>query len=161
MKLCSKCNQPKPQEAFFKCSKSASGLQSQCKRCKAVAITRYYKDHPEKKTKRSKAQGRARYYDNRLHQNISRLIRRGLRNGKSVNTFKMLGYTLGDLRLHLEKQFQPGMTWDNYGQWHVDHKTPRVKLPYDSHLHPNFFKCWSLDNLQPLWALDNIKKGAK
>jgi 5-methylcytosine-specific restriction endonuclease McrA len=54
------------------------------------------------------------------------------------------------------------MTWDNYGSyWHVDHIYPHSKLPYDSMDHPNFLKAWALNNLQPLEAIENMKKSNK
>jgi hypothetical protein len=73
----------------------------------------------------------------------------------------LLGYTSQQLKEHLEKQFLYGMNWDNYGKWHIDHKVPRAALPYQSEADENFKKCWALENLQPLWAADNQKKGAK
>ena len=52
---------------------------------------------------------------------------------------------------------------DNHGiyGWHIDHIIPQSKLLYDSMDHPNFQKCWALENLQPLWAKDNISKSNK
>ena len=75
---------------------------------------------------------------------------------------KHLPYTPQELREHLETQFDDKMSWDNYGTyWHVDHIFPQSKMPYDSFEHPNFQKAWALSNLQPLEAIENIKKGAK
>jgi hypothetical protein len=53
------------------------------------------------------------------------------------------------------------MTWDNYGQWHIDHIKPVALFEFDSTDDPGFRDCWTLDNLQPLWALDNLRKGNK
>lgn len=60
------------------------------------------------------------------------------------------------------------MSWDNWGQatadertWNIDHIYPHSKLPYDSMEHPNFKKCWALENLRPLCAIENIKKKDK
>jgi len=53
------------------------------------------------------------------------------------------------------------MNWDNHGKWHLDHIYPQSLLPYDSMKHPNFQKCWALDNLHPLEATENISKGNK
>ena len=54
------------------------------------------------------------------------------------------------------------MSWENYGiYWQIDHIYPQSLLPYDSMDHPNFLKCWSLDNLRPLEATENIRKGNK
>jgi hypothetical protein len=150
---------------FCKDSKSKDGKQSECKQCKSVKNGKYYKAHPEKRLYYySKEDSLRKYHKNKVHQNVARLVRRGLENSiKSQKTFDMLGYSVGELKAHLEKQFLPGMTWDNYGihGWHIDHKTPRSKLIYDGPTHPNFKKCWCLENLQPLWAYDNLSKGDK
>jgi hypothetical protein len=74
---------------------------------------------------------------------------------------EIVGYTLEDLSSHLEKLFQPGMTWENYGEWHIDHIIPKLVFQYESPEHIDFGRCWALSNLQPLWAVDNLKKGAK
>ncbi len=62
---------------------------------------------------------------------------------------------------HLEALFTDGMTWDNYGEWHVDHKIPMNSFIFESVDDDGFKECWKLDNLQPLWALDNLSKGTK
>lgn len=68
-----------------------------------------------------------------------------------------LGLTASDLRAHLEPMFQPGMTWDNYGKvWHVDHIKPCALFDFTD---PGQVRaCFSLSNLQPLWAAENIRK---
>jgi len=53
------------------------------------------------------------------------------------------------------------MTWDNYGKWHIDHVIPTSVFNFEKPEDDDFKRCWSLQNLQPLWALDNIKKGNK
>ncbi len=101
----------------------------------------------------------------RLQKNISRVIYGCLKKQgttKGGSTFEALPYTPKQLCEHLEKQFDEKMCWDNYGSyWHLDHIYPKSLLPYDSLQHPNFLKCWALENLQPLEAKENIKKGAK
>jgi len=78
---------------------------------------------------------------------------------KSSRTFDALPYTPQQLREHLERQFADWMTWENYGsRWDIDHIYPQSKLPYDNLDHPNFIRCWSLDNLQPLEKIANIQK---
>lgn len=46
-------------------------------------------------------------------------------------TFDLLGYDLSRLMRHLERQFQPGMTWANYGEWHIDHIRPLASFSYE------------------------------
>ena len=72
--------------------------------------------------------------------------------------FSRLGYSLADIVAHLERQFVDGMSWDNYGRWHVDHVRPCAS--FDLTDSEQFAACWSLSNLAPLWATDNIRKGA-
>ena len=80
---------------------------------------------------------------------------------KSHKTFDLLGYTPKQLMAHLESQFTDGMSWDNMGEWHLDHIRPVASFNFDSTYHPELKKCWALNNLQPLWAKDNMSKGNK
>ena len=63
--------------------------------------------------------------------------------------------------LHLESLFTDGMTWDNYGEWHVDHKKPMALFNFETVDDQEFKECWKLDNLQPLWGPDNLSKGPR
>ena len=95
----------------------------------------------------------------RLSQAISSGIRRALYSVKNGYPWESLvGYTLDDLRKHLEDQFQPGMSWDNYGQWHIDHIIPVSLWCFEGPDDSEFKQCWALCNLQPLWAEENMKK---
>lgn len=80
---------------------------------------------------------------------------------KYRKTFDLLGYSIEDLMQHLEKLFTEGMTWDNYGEWHVDHKIPMASFQFESTDDLGFKECWKLSNLQPLWGSDNLSKGIK
>ena len=98
----------------------------------------------------------------RLTRNIRQAIGRSIKSGKNERCFKkLIPYTIEKLKKHLEKLFQPGMSWDNYGsEWHVDHKIPLSVFNYTKPEHRDFNKAWALTNLQPLWAEDNLKKNA-
>lgn len=76
-------------------------------------------------------------------------------------TFELLGYSPDELLAWLEKQFTPGMTMDNYGEWHIDHRVPLASFSYDTPDDPDFKAAWALTNLQPLWAEQNQEKSAK
>lgn len=96
----------------------------------------------------------------RLDDRFSCLIRLSLRDGKQGRKWEeLVGYTLSDLEKHLESLFQDGMSWENMGKWHIDHIVPRSSFSYKTPNDPDFKVCWSLDNIQPLWAIDNLKKG--
>ena len=75
--------------------------------------------------------------------------------------FEILQYSPEDLVKHLEKQFEDGMTWKNYGEWHVDHILPITYFNLKEVGDEEFLKCWGLDNLQPMWGDENIKKSNK
>jgi len=88
---------------------------------------------------------------------VGALKRQGVR--KHRKTEELLGTNKVTARKHIESLFKPGMTWKNHGQWHIDHKIPcasfYLKCPVQQ------LACCYYKNLQPLWAIDNIKKGAK
>lgn len=74
----------------------------------------------------------------------------------------MTGYTLSQLRKHLERGFLHGMTWDNYGkEWHIDHIIPVSAFNFTSAKDIDFKRCWALKNLRPLWKIDNHRKSDK
>jgi hypothetical protein len=75
--------------------------------------------------------------------------------------FDVLQYTPEELINHLEKQFKDDMTWDNYGVWHVDHKSPITSFDIQEMGDEEFMRCWCLDNLQPMWGEENIRKSNK
>jgi len=80
---------------------------------------------------------------------------------KYSSSVKLLGASIPDVVKHLEKQFKPGMTWENYGKdgWHIDHIRPCAS--FDLSKLEEQKKCFHYTNLQPLWATENISKGAK
>lgn len=73
--------------------------------------------------------------------------------------FSRLGYSINELMSSLESKFTDGMNWRNYGSWHVDHIKPCAL--FNQNDPSQFAECWALTNLQPLWASDNVKKGAR
>lgn len=75
----------------------------------------------------------------------------------SKKTFSILGYTKEDYVSNIKSKLKEGMTIDNYGDWHVDHIKP-VSL-FDLSKEEQIKECWSLDNLDPKWAMDNFIKG--
>ena len=75
--------------------------------------------------------------------------------------FDILQYTPEQLITHLELQFKDTMSWDNYGEWHVDHKLPITHFNISEMGDEEFMRCWSLDNLQPMWGIENIRKSNK
>jgi hypothetical protein len=75
--------------------------------------------------------------------------------------FDILQYTPDELINRLELQFKDDMSWENYGEWHVDHIKPISSFDIKEIGDDEFMKCWSLENLQPLWGDENIRKSNK
>jgi len=130
------------------------------------------------KTKEQKARGekRNREYIRKLMRKIignpSKKLNRKLgtnlrnrvnlalkRNSKKGKTLELLGCTIKKLRQYLESKFKPGMTWKNYGKWHIDHIIPCCQFNLSKKSEQ--FKCFNYKNLQPLWAKENYEKRRK
>ena len=73
---------------------------------------------------------------------------------KNTHFSEYIGCTQEELKIHIEKQFQPGMSWDNQGEWHIDHIIPLSSAKTEKEM----YKLCRYDNLQPLWAEDNWSK---
>jgi len=119
------------------------------------------------KTNRPKINARQSKYDKqrraadplyRLAKNTRNMVLRYMVDGKRKRTQQIIGCTYEELRLHLEQQFTEGMTWENYGinGWHVDHIQPLASAKTEDEL----VALCHYTNLQPLWCLDNLSKGA-
>jgi 5-methylcytosine-specific restriction endonuclease McrA len=97
----------------------------------------------------------------KLNSNISCAIWYSLQviNSKGNRHWEdLVGWTLQQLKNRFVQLFQPGMTWDNYGEWHIDHKIPISAFNFTKPEHLDFKRCWALKNLQPLWAKENFAK---
>ena len=128
-------------------------------------IREYFRS--EKHVKRRRERNKE-YYHNNIHYKlkirVSSSVRGFLRRGgktKGGSTFDHLPYTPQDLKEHIEKQFDEHMTWENWGSyWHLDHIKPQAAFNYDCLAHPDFQKCWALENLRPLKATENLRKSS-
>lgn len=121
-----------------------------------------YQQQPEIKA-RTNTRQRTRRKTNinfRIKCNLGTRIWWSLKNNsKSKSTMKLLGCTIEQLKQHLEEQFTEGMSWDNYGKWHVDHIKPCILFNLSEPEEQS--KCFHWSNLQPLWAVDNLEKSDK
>ncbi len=116
---------------------------------------------PEFREKRRKYQNeRRKELNNRLRHNLGVRIRAALKGlDRSVKTERLLGCSIEEFKGHLKRQFQEGMSFNNYGEWHIDHIVPCAKFNLTD---PEQQKiCFHYTNLQPLWATDNFSKYAK
>lgn len=125
---------------------------------------KYLKENVKRLNKYAYEQQKEKYRTDpkfRLNHNMSNAIRTSLKKKKQGRHWESLvGYTCEDLVKHLESKFKEGMTWENYGEWHIDHKIPKNAFNFNAPNQEDFLSCWALENLQPLWAKENILKGS-
>lgn len=76
---------------------------------------------------------------------------------KKSKTKDMIGCDWDHLKSHIESMFADGMSWENRGQWHIDHIVPLASAKSPDEV----IKLCHYTNLQPLWAKDNLSKGCK
>ena len=186
VKRCSKCGMLKKLSEF-----SANNQQgrpqkrSDCKKCAGKTIKKWRINNPEWRMHNPERERvRTLYYQahkdkmrdsairstkkirstpkGKLSHAVSSRIRRSLQGNKRGHGWETLvGYNVDELKKHLEKQFTAGMTWDNYGKWHIDHIIPVSAFNFNKPEDIDFKRCWSLKNIRPLWALENLKKHHK
>ena len=174
MKRCSQCNEVKLYEKFNKLKKSKDGYKSHCRECRSKefkenkeryqeAQKQYYELNKEQINKQT-----TKYYVNKYQIDRgfrilvicrSRLILALKGKSKSASTKELIGCSTEYLLKHLENQFTEGMRWENYGQWQIDHIKPCAL--YDFTKEENQRECFNYQNLQPLWAEDNMRKSDK
>lgn len=112
----------------------------------------YRKEFPEKFYKYRNENPHIIAWRSVLYSTLKRLG-----TSKQSSTIDMLGYSALQLKEHIESQFLPGMTWENHGEWHIDHIHPVSKFSEDALVS----EVCALDNLQPLWEVDNLSKSNK
>lgn len=143
------------------------------------------KYHKEYRSKNKEAiRQRRKIYEQKAKDNLELKIRRRVRNSvycallrngfeKGGSILSKLSYSIQELRSHLESMFESWMNWENWGvydpdtwndndsdtwTWQIDHIIPQSSLIYNSMDHPNFEKCWALDNLRPYSAKLNLQE---
>lgn len=163
-KKCKGCHIEKPIDDFYIANNYYRG---KCKECECNIKVEYRKNPKNKELLRTyhKMYRNTRRKNDpvfRLRMDIPTIIRRSIKknyNGDSI--WKYLPYSPQQLKEYLESKFENEMNWDNHGiYWHIDHIIPQALFKYDDTNHPDFIKCWSLDNLRPLKAIDNMKKSS-
>lgn len=182
-KVCPGCKELKVEKDNFnyfnktgKSGKIYKKCENNCKSCRKLAKQKRdflnkdeVKDRrqtPEFKEKRREAKKKRLREDicYKLRENVSGAVSKAIKrsgarkNGASV--LKYLPFKIDELKMHLEKQFDENMTWENHGSyWQIDHIIPQSDLPYDNMERENFKICWSLENLRPLDARQNLLDG--
>ncbi len=173
-KICTKCRVQKDLSEFNKSKINKDGFRRDCKSCQKIyreinkeklkqQRKQYYEFHKvqineyDKKYKNEKRKNDIEY---KIKTNLRTRLTKALKeNWKSGKTLELLACSIKEFKKHLQNQFKPGMSWDNYGLWHIDHKLPCAK--FDLSKFKNQRKCFHFSNLQPLWAKDNLRKGSK
>ena len=150
------------------CGKSFVLRHGHVKRCdpchkvaRAAAFAKYKAANRERILQRNREREAVLRRDLRwrLDNRMSLQIWQGLRGGKQGRSWsELVEFTIDDLMRHLERQFLPGMSWGNIGQWQVDHIVPQASFSYSSSDDAEFRACWALTNLRPLWSGDNARK---
>lgn len=96
----------------------------------------------------------------RVRSRINHVMWKARKTGiKSADTITLLGCSVGDYMNYLERLFVPGMTWDNRRLWHIDHIQPLAKFDLTNPTQQQI--AFHYRNTQPLWKLDNLRKGAR
>lgn len=111
-----------------------------------------------------RARHKLAYRDNQnyvTNHRMRAMLRRHVASGgeRTATTSMSLGYTPEQFRSRMEVQFKKGMSWDNYGEWEVDHKIPMSVMIARGERRPEIVN--ALSNLQPLWKKENRSKGAR
>lgn len=91
-----------------------------------------------------------------IRDTLKRAMRTVPRSCKA-RVWEILGYSRQELIARLESTFQPGMSWANWGEWHIDHINPVAKFETGADIRT----INALDNLQALWATVNRRKSDK
>lgn len=179
-KTCTGCDITLLAERFHKNSTVIGGLSIYCIDCTTIKTRRDYEKRKDAIIAKSDAyyqkvrgteayRTKARERQNRkCKENPKYKLTRLLRNRlyyalqkkswkKNTKFSEYIGCSLEELKTHLEKQFTAGMSWNNHGEWHIDHIIPLDSAADETEL----YKLCHFSNLQPLWGEDNISKGAK
>ena len=173
MKTCSRCKTQKSTRLFYRNSKSKDGYATQCKDCHRVVARQsiankrlslggsFFNEESRKAHSQMVSNNiiAKRKSDPlfKLADNTRKLVYVSLKSKntvKSSKTTQILGCDFEFLRLYLEMQFAPDMSWNNFGEWHIDHKVPMCVAKTTQEVYElNHFS-----NLQPLWGKYNILK---
>ena len=163
-KICSICKQSQSLDNFY-VAKQKGTIRAECKECAAQKRKEYYYGHKVETIKQNQV-----YQNNRTKVDPAFKLLKNMRSRlyhavkrsqtvKSARTMKLVGCTPIFLKEYLEKKFKPGMTWENYGKWYVDHIKPCCQFNLESPEEQQ--ACFHYSNLQPLWAEENYCKGKK
>lgn len=136
-------------------------IDKECKECNTVFTPSSSGNHIKYCSKKCQFNNWSNQPKNKLNWAVQDAVRRGLRPKICIRKSKYLDgldFTMDELRIHLENQFDEWMNWDNHGLWHIDHIRPVASFEFTSMEDEDFKKCWALENLQPLKDTENMRK---
>jgi hypothetical protein len=185
-KYCPNCDSVKAFDLFGLNKSTNDGHQRSCKSCKSIRDKEYrqslkskgiYKESKRneylrnKETYKTYSKNRVRDYKKeyideqsdelrKFKSNVRKRVNQAFKVRswrKNSSNIALLGCSFEEAKSHIESLWVDGMTWDNYGEWHIDHIIPLVTANNIEEIN----KLFHYSNLQPLWAIDNLKKGVK
>jgi hypothetical protein len=182
-RICNNCLYKKKQEYYLFNRKETREHQNKYRELNRDKINAQKREHyqlnKERLIKNSsdyKKNNRKRYNDLKINRKkndplyklritVSERIRQALKYHlagtykKKDSTIELLGCSIDELKTYLQNQFKEGMTWQNHGEWHIDHIIPCAA--FDLSKKEDCLKCFNYKNLQPLWAHENLSKSDK
>ena len=164
-KQCSKCLQYKDASLFWADKSRKDGLQDRCKECKrGEPVNKEKRKETSKKWREANSErhqaSKKAWNEKNKHKVAWRTLLRNSIKSKSKKTNKtevLLGYSAEEFKLHIESLWQEGMSWENHGEWHIDHIIPINNFPENTP--PSVVN--SLKNLRPIWATENLSRPKK
>ena len=163
MKRCYVCKEMKPLEEFHKNITKRDGRRDDCKPCASAYTSNYRKKNVDKINEYRRSYSKNRWKNDplyRLKRNLSTRTSLAFTTKywtKNSGNIDMLGTDYETAFKHIESQFKEGMTWDNRGEWHIDHIIPLSSAKTKEEME----KLCHYRNIQPLWKEENMLKGNK
>lgn len=177
-KVCTTCQEEKVISEFYNAERGKYGVKSKCKKCYNINKKKYYiktkekrleycrqytLDNKEKIKEYNREYKKKKYREDpvfKVSSRMRRVIGQCIKRKKYIKKSKtqdILGCDFVFFKNYIQRQFKDGMTWDNYGEWHLDHIKPMATAKTEEQV----LRLNHYTNFQPLWAKENIKKRNK
>jgi hypothetical protein len=161
-KVCNTCNAVKPLNDFRNrnqcktCENKIRYQKNKQRRKEDPTFDSWWKSYDVKRQRRKEKDNEIAGVIQIMRQSVRKSFKRKGYTKKS-RTYNILGEEWSVVKQHMESLFKEGMTWDNHGEWHIDHIIP-ISL---GKTEDEVLKLCHYTNLQPLWKEDNLKKSDK
>jgi hypothetical protein len=170
MKVCSLCNIEKPLIDFNNQKYGKLGKRSYCRVCQSDMKKKYNSENRERITEYQRKYRQLNptynieYQKKRRESDVTYRMIGNIRSricniikGKTQKTLECLGMDVISFKIYIQNLFESGMSWENYGEWEIDHKIP-ISSAKDQN---DVCKLNHYSNLQPLWKYQNKRKSNK